>query len=550
MKSSQPTILTFRLIDSEISKYKEENKIQDESRAFLEFAIEKYLDLDRDEVVESVIDGSQDRGIDAIYIDEEAEERPIVYIFQSKYYRSEEKFDRALEGNALNKMQHAIENLILKSPKEVHDGNTFLLSKLRDIKALSNPRFQIVFCSNSFEPSPDVRKQFGQFVKEIAQRQDFFRVEYLTLEKLGELITPITSRQIDAKLKLSGTYFEWSLGEARVIVGRISGRELAELRKKEGGDLFDRNVRGYLSRKNNVNKEIFKTATDQVDGGRFFLLNNGVTVVCNSANYVPVHESPEVEISNLQIVNGGQTTNSIFEAYQANSLADSLYVLVKIIATDNRNLIEKITESTNTQTNVRARDLRSNDQVQKMVERILLNRGYYYETRKNKYRESPLARGKRIDMEIAAQAYYAFIHKEPANAKNKKRQLFGPLYEELFREDDQRLAEDILLSYKVLEWLRKTHSEYRDKYSFVKYAEFHSVALMAYSGIGQLSDLENKKTTGVYKSILDATAEVVREENEKLGDQYSHRLLFIDQSTLGRIQEILFGQKKKKRKSS
>ncbi|HVB20240.1 MAG TPA: AIPR family protein [Candidatus Paceibacterota bacterium] len=539
---AKSTLLTFGLIKSEVEKYAKENVINDPSEAFLQFAMEKKLDIDRDEVVEATIDGSGDKGIDAIYIDEESDElRPIVYLIQAKYYRSEDKFDRSLEGDALLKMHHAIDNFILKSPKEIHSTNVFLLSKLRDIKALSNPRFEILFLSNSAQPNSDAKKEFEEFIK--AQGHDFFRVEYVTLSDLAELITPATTRPINTKLKLSGAYFEWSFGEARVIVGRIHGRDLAELRRKEGGELFDRNVRGYLSRSNNVNKEILKTASDQIEGSRFFLLNNGVTIVCNNFTYLGVRESPEIEIAGVQIVNGGQTTNSIYEASQINELADSVYVLVKIIATDNPLLVERITESTNTQTNVRARDLRSNDIIQKTIERLLLNHGYYYESRKDKYKSNPAARGKRIDMEVAGQAYYAFRYKEPADTKNKKRQIFGALYNFIYHNDDPRLADDILLSFKALEWLRKSHSKYRDMYSFVKYAEFHSLTMLSECGVSSLDDLNIEKTETTYKKILDATALVVKEDLEKMDDTYSHRLLFIDPVTIGRIREAYLNNK-------
>lgn len=537
----KPTILTFGLIRSEIDKYKKENNSGKDSSAFLEYVIEKLLELNRDEVLESIIDGSHDRGIDAIYIDEDSEERPVVYLFQSKYYQSEEKFDRSLEGDALHKMQHAIDSLILKAPQTIHDANDFLLSKLKDIRGLSNPRFQIIFCSNSAEPNSDVKKQFESYIKEVSNGQDYFRVDYVTLQKLNELITPVTTKTINASLKLSGQYIDWSLGEARVVIGRISGREIAELCKREGRELFDRNVRGYFGRKSNaVNKEIYKTAVDSLEGSKFFFLNNGITMVCNGINYLAVKENPEIEVSNLQIVNGGQTTNAIYEAYISGALDDSVYVLVKIVATENRQLVERIAESTNTQTLVRTRDLRSNDQIQKTIERMLLNKGYFYETRPNKYKESPLARGKRIDMEVAAQAYYAFWNKKPADAKNKKKLLFGSLYEEVFKGDDIEIADNVLLAHLTLEWVRKLHPNFREKYTFIKYAEYHSIALLANFGIKSVSDLENKNSEKLYKLILRATAKIVAEENKKMSDQYSHRMLFIDPSTYGRISEAVF----------
>ena len=272
--------------------------------------------------------------------------------------------------------------------------------------------------------------------------------------------------------------------------------------------------------------------------GRFFF-NNGITLVCKSVTFTPVDESPTIEIRGMQIVNGGQTSNALLEAHQTNVLPDSLYVLIKIIATEKQDLIEKITESTNSQTNVRARDLRSNDTVQKSVEKILFNSGYFYERRKNQFATNSAARGKKIDMEIAAQACYAFVHKKPADAKNKKGQLFGALYEEIFDRNDKKLAEDILLAFKAREWIRKSHVDTIDRFSFVRHAEFHSLAMLALCGISSIEDLERDSTQKLYERILEANAIVVAEESEKLKDRYSHRQLFIDPTTIGRIQEAM-----------
>ena len=47
----------------------------------------------------------------------------------------------------------------------------------------------------------------------------------------------------------------------------------------------------------------------------FMYLNNGVTILCENAEYAPNTRSPHVELINFQIINGGQTSHSIFEVY-------------------------------------------------------------------------------------------------------------------------------------------------------------------------------------------------------------------------------------------
>lgn len=531
------TILDYRLVKSKIDEYKKEYDFSNNTQALMGLSVSLLLNLPEDEIKDGIIDGSGDKGLDGVYIVSD-DDRSTVYLFQSKCYEAEEKFDRALEESALVKMQNAIGNYILKSPREIHGANRFLLDKLKDIKGLSNPKFCIVFCSNSNPPSNDAINEFDQFIKEKQGKNDYFKVEYLNLAELAARLAPEVTRNIETEIRLSGKYFDWSIGNARVVVGRMSGRRLAELRKNEGGELFDKNVRGYLTTKNEVNQQIFKTAISPTEAHNFFFLNNGVTIVCTDIDYLPVDESPEIKIKNLQIVNGGQTTNALYEAYQGNQLSDSVYILVRIVQTEDKNLLQEIPATTNNQTIVRARDLRSNDLIQRTIEEILLTKGFYYEARKDKYRNSPVAKGKRIDMEDAAQAYYAYIFNKPADAKNKKRDIFGSLYYEIF--NDSTNPDDILIAFKTLEYIKKCSPEYRDKYSFVKYAEYHSIALLRELGVRALSDLTNHSIKEKYEKILKATDEVVKEEIEEQGDNYSHRALFIAPTTIGRVRESYY----------
>jgi hypothetical protein len=528
------TILDYRTIAAAVEGYRSERAITRSTEALLRLVAEQYLGAEEEDIADAVIDGSGDRGIDAIYIDTETpDERPRVYLFQSKFYEKEEKFDRNLAAEALSKMKDAISSFILKSPKEVRGANALLLSKLQDIKSLSNPKFEIIFIANSNHPTSESIKDFQDFLDDKEQSGlKFFELKFLCLDEIVGIITPPTRRSIDTKMRLTGKYFDVTVGNVRMISGRLSCASLAQLRQLEGGDIFDKNVRGYLSRKNLINKEIFDTATDAVKAHQFFILNNGLTIVCNGISYLPVDESPELEIKDLQIVNGGQTTNAIFEAHQANLLSPSAYVMVRIVQTTDQLLLEQIAETTNSQTNVNARDLRSNDSIQRKLEKIFEQRGYYYEARKNKYRQTPSAKNRRIDMELLAQAYYACHLEKPADAKNKKRKLFGALYDEIFTE--QTKPEDLLSAFLTLQKVRQVHKKYKDQYTFVKYAELHSIAML--HNLGAL-EKDDAQMFAMYENILDATKEVVEEEAKKLKDQYSHRALFISSTTIGRILE-------------
>jgi hypothetical protein len=139
-------------------------------------------------------------------------------------------------------------------------------------------------------------------------------------------------------------------------------------------------------------------------------------------------------MSNVQIVNGGQTSNALFEAYQQNpEKIDGVVLLVRIYETRDREISIHIAESTNSQTPIKSRDLRANDFIQRQLEETFRDMEYYYERKRGQYRNQP--REQRIDLMAAAQAYLAYYLEQPEVAKKDKARIVGDQYEDIFNED-------------------------------------------------------------------------------------------------------------------
>jgi hypothetical protein len=126
--------------------------------------------------------------------------------------------------------------------------------------------------------------------------------------------------------------------------------EFLKILTKEDGQLrrslFYSNVRDYLGRKGSVNSEIEETI--QEDPELFLLCNNGITIVCSDFEQI---KDRLVKIENPQIVNGCQTSNSIFNL-RNNENINKVQLLVRIISTDNLNISNKIVRGTNKQNQV------------------------------------------------------------------------------------------------------------------------------------------------------------------------------------------------------
>lgn len=141
----------------------------------------------------------------------------------------------------------------------------------------------------------------------------------------------------------------------------MPGELVAELYDRFGERLLEQNVRTFLQFRGTVNKGIRNTIQNEPE--RFFAYNNGLTATAESVALDRTHNKL-TSVTNLQIVNGGQTTASIFTAGRKSKTDLSrLYVQVKltVVPPDQvDSVVPKISEYANTQNKVSAADFFSN----------------------------------------------------------------------------------------------------------------------------------------------------------------------------------------------
>ncbi|WP_432736426.1 AIPR family protein [Maridesulfovibrio sp. FT414] len=145
----------------------------------------------------------------------------------------------------------------------------------------------------------------------------------------------------------------------------MPGEILSKLYAKHGARLLEQNVRTFLQARGNVNKGIRNTITNEPD--MFFAYNNGITATAQSVNTeLGSHGLQITRVKDLQIVNGGQTTASLFHTYNNNPKEVSLekvFVQMKlsiIESEESETIVPLISEYANTQNKVSASDFFSN----------------------------------------------------------------------------------------------------------------------------------------------------------------------------------------------
>lgn len=148
---------------------------------------------------------------------------------------------------------------------------------------------------------------------------------------------------------------------------------LARMYEEYGSRLLEGNVRSFLGKAVKVNKAIRETALRSPE--MFFAFNNGIAATATSAEVRDTPEGPRLlAATDLQIVNGGQTTASLALARRKDGAElTGIFVQMKLSVVDaekSGELIPKISEFANRQTKVSDSDLFSNHPFHRKLEEL------------------------------------------------------------------------------------------------------------------------------------------------------------------------------------
>ena len=143
----------------------------------------------------------------------------------------------------------------------------------------------------------------------------------------------------------------------------IPGECLYTLYHNYGARLLEQNVRSFLQFTGKINKGIRKTINEEPH--MFLAFNNGIAA---TADHIELDETGRYikHIRNLQIVNGGQTTASIFNTAKKDKADISqIYVQVKLsVIKDSEqyaDIVSRISQYANTQNKVNDADFTANN---------------------------------------------------------------------------------------------------------------------------------------------------------------------------------------------
>lgn len=466
----------------------ETKKLDDDKKArygFYFFVIQNLTNIvDYDKIIESITDTDfnstffnnkeNDEGIDAVCIDEQTHQ---VALFNFKY-RDKYNVDKEQSKN-----EPLTTSKFLSALKQ--ENIKHLKGKLKTFAE------QIILNNNSDEIWNTVlyyvsneNKTLVVHDPNIKQMCDEYGIAIETMG-LNELvdITSLHPKNIDATLILNRdavmSFTESSLVSSKSYIVRLPLTELiritcdnAELRGKynlENDDvlydtnvdirvLFD-NVRGFILQ-SKYNKNIESTL--ETEPSKFFFFNNGITIVADNISSTEINSGKKVklEISNFQVLNGGQTLRTVhnFNKKNKQNIVEKLSnaeVLVRLLNITDDALKGRIGEYTNSQNSINERDLKSLRPEQVKLEEFLSSNKILYIRKKGDVGQVDMEYDYSVSMELLGQILWA-ANGFPEMVSNKKREIFTIQYDNLFANNND------LLSNNTVELIRKYRKIYKE----------------------------------------------------------------------------------------
>ncbi len=346
----------------------------EKGRWFAAKLITEWLDVTTDDEDFVVCDGSGDGGIDIAYLkradtdtgirNDNSEEGDIWYLVQSKYGTAFAGTDTILiEGNKV------ITTLQGQNQHLSHDTKQ-LMQKLALFLEQASHADRIVLVFATTDPISQQDRQALENIRLIGRERvtPIFDVAEVSLHTIWEGLDDVEPANLS--VPISGQFVEQTPG---LMVGTVSLLDLFDFMRSyrnitgDLNQLYGKNVRQFLGGHRKINRGIARTLNENPE--KFGLYNNGITIVVS--DYSPPSDGGVVAIHDPYIVNGCQTTKTIWEVLEpkinpggtgSDSAASEWKervghggVVTKIVRSDEAE-ITNITRFTNSQNSVREQD--------------------------------------------------------------------------------------------------------------------------------------------------------------------------------------------------
>lgn len=505
--------------------YYQETYANDGQR-FVAWYLRNIHGLDVVETKDCITDGANDKQIDAVYINNQDS---TIYIIQGKFlssgYVDAEPVREVLSSWML------IQDLNFLQEQ----ANQRLKVKINEISNALDDGYEICFeLITTAVLSEQAQADAEAFRKKLADNEElnanFMVVDAETLRfKYDEALNK-TNNFVNFNFVLeSGKYIDLEINGIRAVLAAIALKDCVNIPGIRDGRLFCKNVRQSLGSSNKVNKGIAKTIKKYP--GDFFFYHNGITAICSKIEI----KDGMARVKDLNIVNGCQSLSTIFNCGETAKKSYG-YILFKFYEMADSEKADKITNSTNSQSAVKARDLRSNDKI------VLSIKKNYEQTYPNGYLITK--RGESVDTAKYDAAHIIQLtdlgkeliawHSQRPTLSYSETKIFDIYFNQLFKKDYP--AEDVQALFEMYKavmgkWIPDNPIGLNESLLAMKaYAPYHHLYAISvlFAEVSDMSEmvprpdkvLEKMKAHNMLDTIINITGKTLNRAFKNANSKY------------------------------
>lgn len=355
---------------------------------------------------------------------------------------------------------------------------------------------------------------------------DFTPVDADSLQRLYRQTKNAISREFDFPNR---TVVPEVPGVTQAYLGFLPVPELLKILTDENGEiigsLFYDNVRDWQG-DNEVNSEITNTILSDAKA-RFVLMNNGVTIIAR--NLQPTGNKFYIE--DYQVVNGCQTSYVLFN--QRETIDSTVMVPVRLIGTQDENVINSIIRATNRQTEVKDDQFFAVQEFPKELELFFQTfpdlQKLYYERRSCQYDRLDIEKTRIVVPSNMIRAFAAMFLEEPHRTTRNYAALRAKVGKEIFVEGHRMEP-----YYTAAFTLYKLEYFFRNRRLEAKYkpARFHMLLAMRILGNAEPLPRMNSRDMERYcRKIMETLWDV-----SKADELIAQAARVVDQAASGNFQ--------------
>jgi AIPR protein len=422
----------YDLIQAQISTEYFQQRFPNDGQRFVAWYLRNILFRDMNETRDDITDGADDKQIDALIVDDD---KQLIRIIQGKFIGG-----GSVDAEPLRE--------VLSSWLQIKDlarlqnvANQKLARKLSELAAALEEDYEVSFeLITTGMLTTAAQHDLAAFQDELAKLSEneafdatIHVIDGDELRRRYDYAIEADNPSINYKLPLSGVkHMYHEIAGTPVLIAALPLKECVKLPGIKDGSLFQKNVRQSLGSSNSVNKGIRSSILGDKRSD-FFFFHNGVTALCNKMEIA----GDNLSLWGLSIVNGCQSLNTILSCSETVKKVDDAFILFRFYEIPQRDRADKISIYTNSQSAVKARDLRSNDKrvlsIKKAYE-LRYPSGYFI-TKRGEAAPADKNKNEVVELSSFAKNLVAWQTLRP-NLSYGESKIFDKYFETLFRNKD------------------------------------------------------------------------------------------------------------------